>query len=677
MRKLFFDCETYCEVPIKNGTYVYAPKAELLLVSWAFDAEPVKVWDTTEDKEMPTKLRAGFENPDVELVCHTMFDRLVMLHTYGIDPPQHRWHDTASRARAHSLPGKLAHLCELFKVPEEFSKHKGGRDLVRLFCMPRPKNSKLRRATKKTHPVEWDRFVAYAGGDTEAMRYLDKRMPKWNYPLNEKEKALFDLDQKINDRGFKVDLELAHGAINAVARIKKSSKERTTEITSGEVTAVTQRDKLLGHLLSLYGVDLPDLRASTLQRRIDDDSLPDLVRELLVLRLEGARTGDSKYKALLKSVSADGRLRGTMMFCGAGRTGRWSGRLFQPHNMARVPKWVKAVYDEAADATRNEVVDLLYPDKVIELVSCIVRACLVADTDRKLVASDLSNIEGRKLAWLAGEEWKLDAFRAYDKKEGPDLYVLAYSKSFHTPIDEIVADEKAGGIMRQIGKVQELALGYQGAVGAFKSMATLYGLSNEYLDEEIEFTDYRKGKPYKRKGARALAIVKAHRNANKRTVNFWYDLERAAKRAILNPGEITEVRAINMRREGAWLRIRLPSGRYLCYPEPRVSAEGKISYAGFNTYSHQWGRIGTYGGKLAENITQAASRDVLAENMLEVERRGYPIVLHVHDELITEPVDSKAFTADRLSDIMSTAPSWAPGLPLASGGYETYRYRKG
>lgn len=289
---------------------------------------------------------------------------------------------------------------------------------------------------------------------------------------------------------------------------------------------------------------------------------------------------------------------------------------------------------------------------VMEAASGMVRSALMAEPGFKLVSADLSNIEGRFAAWLANETWKLDAFRKFDAGEGPDLYLVGASEVLGKPVAEVTKEER-----QSHGKTPELACGFQGAVGAFQAMARVFGM--EMADK------------------RALEIVKAWRKKNPNIVDLWYELERQAIKAVDNPGK--PYRAADdkliMQRDGAWLRIRLPSGRYLCYPGAALE-EGKLTYMGTNQYTRRFERIHTYGGKLFENAVQAGSRDVLAWNMLAAEKEGYEIRLSVHDELVTQTLDSGQFTADRLADIMSTVPVWAKGLPLAASGWEGQRYRK-
>lgn len=363
---LFLDLETYCEVPITNGTYAYAEHTQIMLFAYALDDAPLRVWDCQhEDPANHPQLWAALDNRDVLLCAHnSMFDRTVLrLATNSNDIMQHaaqdihRWRDTMVKAMEHSLPGALGTLSEVLKLPIDQAKDKEGRQLVLLFCKPRPKSGKIVRATRETHPQEWAKFVEYARLDVEAMRAIDKKLPDWNY--RGEELALWHLDQRINDRGFLVDTELAAAAIEAVDQKKKELAKRTQAITNDEVQAATQRDALLRHILSVYGVDLPDMQQSTLDRRINDPDLPEEVRELLAIRLQASTSSTSKYKALMKSVSSDLRLRGTLQFCGALRTGRWSGRVFQPQNIAKGT--VKgAELETAIEALKANCLDLLY-----------------------------------------------------------------------------------------------------------------------------------------------------------------------------------------------------------------------------------------------------------------------------------------------------------------------------
>ncbi len=665
MTTLYLDLETYNDHPITNGTHKYAETAEILLLAYALGDAAPHVVDMTDPRQREgTPMQAFWDalTASSTITAHNShFDRTVLRHAMpGFTAPVERWRDTMVKALCHGLPGGLEQLGEVLGLPQDMQKLKDGKALVRLFCCPRPKSQKLRRATRDTHPAEWQRFVEYAANDVVAMREIDRRLPSWNY--KGEELALWHLDQRINDRGVLVDIDLAEAAIVASERAKAELARRTEEITNGGVQASTQRDALLRHLLSEYGIALPDLRSATLEKVLTagyhgaSGELPEPVRELLLNRLSASTTSVAKYATLVKATSKDGRLRGTLQFCGASRTGRWAGRLFQPQNLPRPTMKQKAI-DAGISALKADAADLVGYD-VMQLCSSAIRGAIVAPAGSKLVVADLSNIEGRMVAWLAGEKWKMQAFRDYDAGTGPDLYVAAYAKSFNVSVEAVLENKETGdGMMRQIGKVQELALAYQGAVGAFSSMAAIYGVD---LPED-----------------QVLAIVKAWRAAHPEVVGFWYDLERTVLRAVGQPGVTLTCRRLKVRRDGSWLRIALPSGRCLCYPSVALDADGRITYMGVNQYTRKWERLQTYGGKLVENVTQAAARDVMANGMRLAEAAGYAVLLTVHDELITEAPDTPEYSAEALGDLLAAAPPWADSkLPLAAAGFETLRYKK-
>lgn len=688
--KLFADTETWCEVPIQAGTYRYAAAAEVMLVAYALDDGPVHCWDRTDGSDMPMDLAIGLIEDDGPVIFHNaMFDRAVMrFNMPSFTPPLDRWRCTMARALAHGLPGSLDQLCELFNLPQDTRKLKEGRELVRLFCMPGPKNRKLRRATRETHPQEWARFIEYAKQDVAAMREIDKRLPVWNYRGAELE--LWRLDQRINDRGAQMDLDLARGAIAATDREQERLAVETQRLTDGVIEAATQRDALLAYMLAEYGIELPDAQGSTVERLLESDpDLPEPVRELLTVRLSATKTSTAKYRKVLGGANVDGRLRGLLQFAGAMRTARWAGRLFQPQNLPRPTMEAEAI-EAAVEALRCDVADLVLPGEVMQAASNALRGLIVAPPGRKLVVADLSNIEGRDQAWLAGEAWKLQAFRDFDAGIGPDLYKLAYAKSFG------VTPEQVGKPERQIGKVQELALGYQGGVGAFVTMAAGYGMDLDKMArqawdvlppdlkaEAIDFHEWQRGQGAA--AARALpfevyvvceTFKRAWRRAHAAISGYWPELEAAAVAAVSNPGETIACRMLKLRRDGAWLRIVLPSGRALCYPHPQVGDDGKLSYRGINQYNRKWQRLRTYGGKLLENACQAVARDVMAAAMPHIEAEGYEIVLTVHDEIIAEAPDSPEYSAEHLSALLAAGAPWTAGMPLAAQGFECYRYRK-
>lgn len=682
--KLWLDTETYSETPIKFGTYRYTGDCKVMILAYAVDDGPVKVLDLIDGDSLDDFL-FYLDLADEVIAHNAMFDRNALRFGCGIDIPIERWRCTMVRALSHSLPGSLDKLCEILNINQDKAKHKAGKELVMLFCKPRPKTAKVRRATRATHPIEWERFLAYAGNDIEAMREVSRKMPEWNYRGSELQ--LWQLDQRINDRGFAVDIELAQSAIRTIDAEQSRLAGAAWAHSDGALNAATQRDAMLEHILAEYSISLPDLRGSTLERRLNDPDIPDPLKELLAIRMQASTTSTSKYKALINGAT-DGRMRGTLQFNGAGRTGRWAGRTFQPQNLPRPPRgFDEDVQEQTVEAIKTDTIDLVV-DNVMEATSACLRGCIIAPPGKKLVVADLSNIEGRMLAWLAGEKWKLQAFRAYDNGEGADLYNLAYAKAFGIPVEKVTKDQ------RQVGKVMELAFGYEGGVGAWVTFAAAYGIDLEelgamaydtipgqILHEAGRFYDWTVEQKRTTFSLSRTAFVvcdsfkRLWREAHPQVSSFWKELEHACADAVSNPGTTYDCRKLKIRRDGAWLRIGLPSGRALCYPQPKLE-DGKLSYMGVNQYTRQWSRIKTYGGKLAENVTQAASRDLLAGSMPEIESRGYEIVLTVHDEIITEAVDAPLWNVNDLAFWMSEPPAWAPDIPLAAAGFECHRYRK-
>ena len=654
-------------------------------MAWAWDDGPVQVLDLTLPNTRPDGIAQAVLDPKVKVVIHNShFDRTVIRHAWGTDIPTSRIHDTMVQALSHGLPASLGMLCEILGLPTDKAKDKDGKRLIQLFCKPLGKNRILRRATRETHPAEWERFKAYAASDVEAMREVMRLMPMIN--MTPTETALWQLDQTINDRGVAIDMELVDAAITAVAKAQINLAERTVEITEGALDSTTQSEALRLHILEAFGIDMPNVQMATVAKVLAMD-VPSALRDLLTVRLQASSTSTAKYKVLRKGTSADGRLRGLLQFNGAARTGRWAGRLFQPQNLPR-PTLKQDQIDLGIAAMKFGCAHLIVDD-VMELASSAIRSCIVAPPGKKLVVADLSNIEGRDQAWLANEEWKLKAFRDFDEGNGADLYKLAYSKSFG------VAPEAVSKDQRQVGKVQELALGYEGGVGAFATFAGAYGIDLEDLavkvlelaDEElVARADYYLERVIKEKKPRyglsddafvACDVLKrAWRIAHPNISGYWGRLKNAVVQALHTRGQTYATLGLKIKAAKSWLLITLPSGRTLCYPSPKVMEDGGITYMGINQFTRKWTRIHTHGGKLFENLCQAVARDVMAANMPLIEAAGYQIVLSIHDELVTEAPDEPQYNAEHLSKLLAANPSWASDMPLAAAGFETYRYKK-
>lgn len=686
MSLLFLDLETFSPIPIQNGNWAYAEKAEILLFSYAIDDEAAQAWDVTAGGSMPVTLSTALSDPETKIIGHNIggFDRVVLKLAMGLDLPIERVHDTMAQAYSHGLPGSLDVLCDILQAPFGKIKDKEGKKLIQLFCVPKKAKP---RVTRKTHPLEWDHFISYAKLDIEATRFIYSKLPKWNYP--DLEHGLWCLDQAINARGFAIDLDLVKSAIRAVDEAQKGLKEQTQTLSLGLLASTTQRDAMLKHILEAYDVDLPDLTLSTVERRMEDPELPPEMKELLSIRLQASSTSTAKYGKLLRSVSSDGRLRGTLQYCGASRTGRFSGRQFQPQNLARpaIKKHEDILF--GIEAMKANCEDLFFPN-VMELASSALRSCIVAGAGKKIVVSDLSGIEARVLPWLAGETSTLDAYRALDAGTGPDLYNVDYAEAFRIAVDKVTKEQ------RQIGKVMRLMLGYGAGVGGFITGAAAYKIDlNKMAAELYDFLDpalILEAKSWwevsvKEKRTFGLeertfitcdVLKRLWRRNNPNVVSFWRRTGDCVSAAIEHKNKEYKINNFGLSAivQGAWLRIILPSKRSLCYAAPRMNEENEISYMGMSQYSRKWGRTKTYPGKLAENITQAVARDVMTANMPAIENAGYSIILSVHDELVTEPPDEEKYTSDGLSAILATNPIWAPDLPLAAGGFESYRYRK-
>lgn len=683
MPRLWLDTETYSELDLRRtGAYPYAqhPSTRLLLVSWAVEDGPVQVAECVTDELLST-----LNDPGVEVWAHNSnFDRLILRYVCGIEVPIERWRDTSVQALLHALPHALEDLCAVLGMPTDKAKDARGKRLMQFFCKP----YRGRRLTAADRPQEWAEFVQYSRQDIVAMREAHARMPRWNYPgHNGDGLAQWHLDQRINDRGVAIDMQLVRAAIEMVRREQRDLRRRVDEHTNGELTAATQRDALLQYLSEVYGVTLPDLSKAVVERALEGD-LPDGARELLEIRQNASKSSSAKYEAFERATCPDGRLRGTLQFAGASRTARWAGRLVQLQNLPR-PGMKAADLEAAIEAVRAGAGDLVVSNPM-SLARDATRGCIVAQEGRKLIAADLANIEGRVLALLAGEEWKLEAFREFDKGEGPDLYKVAYGRSFG-----IRPDKVDDGDQRQIGKVMELALGYQGGVGAFVTMAATYKMDLGKLTESVR----RSAPPeawedsisfYEWALARgavndlpmdvfvACNVLKTlWRGAHPAVVKLWADLEEAFRRAAGGYDGVIEVGPhLKVARKGSWVLVRLPSGRVLCYPQAGIE-DGKLTCMGVNSLSRKWEKLVVYAGLLAENCTQGVARDILANGMTLAEAGGYPVVLSIHDELLAETPADPSFSAGGLSRIMATVPQWAAGLPLSAKGFEASRYRKG
>lgn len=723
MSYLFLDFETFSEVDLKKvGSYAYAehPTTEVLICTYAFDDEPVQVWDCTDGSDMPGDLHRALRrlvkpNSRIKMVWHNggLFDRLIMKHCWGFDIPVSNTIDTMIWAFRHALPGSLDALCEVLGVSADNAKDKRGKALIQRFSKPTPKNYKIRRYTAETHPDEWALFIKYAVSDITAMREVFHKLPRWGN--SEFEDRVLELDQLINDRGFKVDVALAEAAIEAVEKHKAQLQEEAQRKYGGSLTG---KDFLpiLRELAPAHRIH--NAQKSTLNDLLADDDLPDDARTIIEMRLGAASTASTKYNPLLLGRSSDDRRRGCIQYGGAKRTLRFAGKGFQPQNLARgyyhddeLDKGISALLKGRAHRRFD----------VAKLTASTVRSCIIPEAGHKFVVADYSNVEGRGLAWLAGEDDLIEVF-----VNGVDVYKKLASTVFNVAYEAVTKDQ------RQIAKAMVLGLGYAGGVGAFVTFAKNLGLDLNDMTNTLDgtFPDHiwaatargyewariQEAKRPPRPGEKddrpsyildkkvwrtCDALKRMYREANPAIVQFWRDIEDAAMAAIRNPGkEFTAgPRGVKFSRNvetdnngnkvaGWWLRMTLPSGRVMSYPgvglsvsketdeDGKVSTNVRIKYQGENQLTRQWGFQYTYSGKLVENCTQALCRDLLANALLNVEANGYPIVLHVHDEIICETPDLPEYNVAELERLMCELPEWAEGFPLVAEGAEMKRYAK-
>lgn len=758
--RLFLDTETFSEVDLKKvGAYAYAehPTTEIMICTYAIDEGRVQTWDCTESPTMPRELRKALrrvsrKKAKIVMANGLLFDRLVIREKWGIDLPVSQVEDTMIMAFRHALPGSLDMQCQVLGVDAEHAKDKAGKALIKRFCKPTPKTYKIRRYTRETHPEEWAKFLRYAALDIVAMREVYWRIPDWgNTP---KEDEILLIDQLINDRGFYVDVDLANAAIKAVQAHKEELKEEAWERFGGKLTG----NDFLPALRDLApAFTIHNAQKSTLNDLLEDPDFPDEGKVLIEMRLGASSTASTKYNPLVNGLSADGRRRGCLQYGGAKRTLRWAGKGFQPQNLARgeysddhegkikrrdgesdVSYWVRShMLTNGINSLLRGTAHWAYD--ISKLTASTVRGCIIPAKGKKFVVADYSNVEGRGLAWIAGEKTALMVFRA-----GRDIYCETAGKMFGLDPEYIKANRKD---LRQIGKACELGLGYGGGVAAFLQFAKNLGLDLYAMADVMKgtFPDHiwaaakrgyefarineakRPPKPGKKDERPTYilpknvwltcdAIKRMWREAHPKTVAFWAELEDAVLCAIRNPGKAYWAGA-NVRPDGRkalkivrtkakhdptfdeerddpnaagwWLKIELPSGRIMSYPGIALSVtteidedtgkkrtSTRIKYQGENQTTRQWGFQYTYGGKLTENIVQALCRDILAWSMPGVEAAGYEIVLSVHDELITEVPDTDDYTTEELCALMCDLPVWAKGFPLAAEGDIMYRYRK-
>ncbi len=643
-RILGIDIETFSDVDlIKCGVYAYAdsPAFEVLLFAYCFDGGETRVIDLAQGEVLPEDVvEAVFDGSVVKTAFNANFERTCLSKYFGRYLPPDSWHCSAVQAAMLALPRSLEDVGAVLGLDER--KMKEGKELIRYFCVPcKPtKANGGRRRNLPCHaPEKWEMFKSYCMRDVDVEKAIRRKLGK--FPIPEGEMEVYRLDQRINDRGVLVDMGLVRQAVRCERLHKEVVTGRAYELTGLEnPNSVAQLKGWLGE----NGVEAESLSKKAVAELIEGTDGE--VEELLRLRLLMAKTSVKKYEAMERSVCSDGRVHGLLQFYGANRTGRWAGRLVQVQNLPQNHLPDLELARGLVREGRFEDLELFY-GSTPEVLSELIRTAFVPEAGCRFVVADFSAIEARVLAWLAGERWRLEVFSSHGK-----IYEASAATMFHVPVEEVTK----GSPLRQKGKIAELGLGYGGAAGALISMGALdMGLSEEELP----------------------SLVAVWRRANPHITQFWWDVDKAAVEAVVKRTRTRAGRIAFEYRSGI-LFVMLPSGRRLAYVKPRMGVnrfgrEG-LTYEGI-LENKKWGRIETYGPKLVENIVQGTARDLLAEAMLRVEKKGYPIVMHCHDEIIAE-VPEGTGSVEEMCEVMAVCPSWAEGLPLRADGYECPFYQK-
>lgn len=647
MRTLSIDIETYSPLDLRqHGVYAYAahPEFEILLFGYAFDDDPVQVIDLAQGEKLPQELQNALYDPEIlKTAFNASFERTCLSAFLGSVTPPEQWSCTAVWARELGLPATLESVGIVLGLPEDKQKLKTGKALIRYFsipCKPTKTNGMRTRNLPQHDPERWQLYKEYNAGDVVAERAIRKKLA--HYPILPSEQTLWEHDQRINDRGVGVDLVFAEQAIRMDEVIKARLLDSARELTGLDNPKSTAQ--LKGWIEDTAGITVDSLNKKSIAGVRADADHEDVDR-MLDIRAGLAKTSTEKYKAMQRTACEDHRIRGLTQFYGASRTGRWAGRLVQMQNLPqnKMPDRDLDIARQLVRAGDLTTMELLFDD-ISGTLSQLIRTAFIPRKGHRFIVADFSAIEARVIAWLSGEQWRMDVFNTHGK-----IYEASAEQMFHLPPGSV----KKGDPMRQKGKIAELALGYGGSVGALKSMGALeMGL----VEDEL--------KP----------LVNSWRAANPAITKFWWDTDAAARRTIQTKAPTTLPFDMGFFKKGPLLKLRLPNGRELSYVKPAI-VDDSITYEGNIQSSGAWGRIESYGPKLVENIVQAVARDCLAEAICRLENNGFPVVFHVHDEVICE-VPEGVSSAKELSAIMSEPIAWADGLPLRADAYECEYYRK-
>ncbi len=652
MIRLSIDLETYSSVDIKkSGAYAYVRSEdfEIMLAAYSINGGPVQILDFTE-----TDFKTGMDllyslliSPDVEKCAYNAtFEWLCLSKYYGMELPKTGWACTMHHGLYLGYPAGLSSIGEAIGLPQDKRKMGVGLSLIRKFCVPRKptKTDPRVRILPQHEPEKWQLFKDYCKQDVVTEMSIKNILDK--HPVPDDEMELWRLDLTINNTGVAVDEKLIEGALYCSQAITESLMDEAKEITGlSNPKSVQQLSKWLEEET---GEEINNLRKDTVSGMINELDNEKAVR-MLEIRQELSKTSVKKYDAMKNALCDDGRIRGLLQFYGGSRTGRWAGRLVQVQNL---PRNHMDMLELARDLVKAKDLDSLKMvfGNVPDTLSQLIRTTFIPGHGNKFIVADFSAIEARVIAWLSGESWRQEVFSTHGK-----IYEASASAMFGVPIDRIKKGNPEYSL-RQKGKIAELALGYQGHVGALKAM----GADKMGLDDNELFD-----------------IVARWRGSNKKITELWYRCENAVLTAM-HTGIAQNVNGCTFRVTENFMIITLPSGRELFYVQPTLKLNERnkeqLFYRGVEQDSKKWGEIGTYGGKIVENIVQAIARDCLAHSMRKAAKKGFNIVMHIHDEMVADCPKERQLK--ELTDIMAEPIPWANGLILKGDGFESMFYKK-
>lgn len=731
MKRLWLDTETRSRVDISLGTDLYTRSAECMIVTYAFESEPVQIWEPWKDPIPPADLYGHLRDPHVLVIAlNAAFDRLILLRSVGISVDVPRWRCAMAQGNSHGLPGSLENLGAACDLPEHLRKlvsddHK----LIDTFCMPQRATNKFIEPWER--PDDWKRFCEYAVRDTESLRAISLALPTANY--DGANLASWHLDQLINERGFGFDRALAQAAVRFLGDAKFASDATVHGATNGEVHAATQRDRLLRYLRNRCGIDIENLKAGEVTEWLESDDLDPTVRILLEERLQAGKSAGSKFATGLERVGPEDRIRWWSRWNGAGRTGRHSGRGFQPHAMQRPVRRIWKDGRLVLDPVKAEYIDsVILPGiyskaalndyerygRPYEAIGLAVRHGIVAAAGNELMAGDFKNIESVITGWIAGESVVVAAFEsAFEnpKDKSKDVYRILAGKMLGKRPEDVTDVE------RQMGKVAILAFGFGGGVSALVNMAITYQMDLEPLAEVVlpaatpeqlhkaerawrrAFLSGEDFELDKRTYMACDVLKQQYRTANSAIDQLRKDIDVATKSAVTSPGTVYHVGRCTIWAESSMLIIQLPSGRKLLYIAPKINEEmiedpegppWKSSYITYATFRGKfWRREKAWSGLFLENIVQAIANDVLRAAMLRVHAdtlsvpaiQAYlmtlpaeartAISLHVHDEVVLD-IPKGSYSMERFKKILIAKEEWMEGLPIAADMWTNVRYGK-